>query len=53
MADEYTCECCSKTYPKGWTDEEALAELEVVFAVPVEECAVVCDDCYRAMGFGG
>jgi hypothetical protein len=34
----------------GWSDEEARAELKETFGnVPIEDCAIVCDDCYQAM----
>lgn len=49
-SSEYTCAACGKTYPKGWTDEEAAAERERDFpGMDDDEAAVVCDDCYQAM----
>ncbi len=51
--EPYTCAYCKGVFDKGWTDEEALAELADEFAVSVECCDVVCDDCYKRMGFGG
>lgn len=52
MADEYTCAICDNTYDKTWSDEESMAEMEQIFGqVPMEECNVVCDDCYKKMGF--
>lgn len=50
--NEYQCSVCEGVFDKGWTDEEAKAELDVKFQVPVEQCDVVCDDCYKKMGFG-
>lgn len=45
----YTCALCNQTFTKGWSDEEALAELEKEFPLmAIEHCAVVCDDCYTA-----
>jgi hypothetical protein len=48
--NEYKCAACGGVFEKGWSDEEALAELDATFGVPVEDCALVCDDCYREMG---
>jgi hypothetical protein len=51
MSDEYTCAICGGTFKKGWSEEEALAEKDVLFAgVPIDECAVVCDPCWKRMG---
>lgn len=50
MANEvetYTCANCGNEFKKGWSDKEAKAELDEVFDVPVEDCALVCDSCYR------
>lgn len=45
----YFCSECQMTYPKGWSDEEQLAEAEENFPglVGSGHEAVVCDDCYR------
>lgn len=45
--DTYTCAECGGTFTTDWSDEEALDELEDNFSVPPEQCAVVCDDCYK------
>lgn len=50
MRDTYKCSACGGTFEKGWSDEEAKKELADKFDVPVEECAIVCDDCYKKMG---
>lgn len=50
MASTYKCSVCGETYDKGWSDEEAEAELAENFGVPKEDCDIVCDDCYKAMG---
>lgn len=48
MAETYTCEMCGKTYEKGRTDEEAIAEMKEHFGeVPKEEQATICDDCFN------
>ena len=53
MTDTFTCWLCQRTFPKGWGDDEALAELGENFpGTSVEECELVCDDCYRGIGLG-
>lgn len=52
MTDKYKCAVCEEEFDKGWTGEEAEAELAENFGVPKEECDMVCDDCYKKMGFG-
>jgi DNA-directed RNA polymerase subunit RPC12/RpoP len=51
MSETFTCENCGKTFPKGWTDEEAAAEAEELFpgldASDPAEAGVVCDECYE------
>jgi len=48
----YTCALCKGVFEFGWSDEEAKAELEENFeGFTTEECDVVCDDCYKKMGF--
>jgi hypothetical protein len=44
----YECAMCGETYEKTWSDEEAIAEMNQYFGdVPVEDCDVVCDDCFQ------
>lgn len=50
MTDKFTCAICARTFTKGQSDEEALAELKANFDVPVEDCDLVCDDCFKEMG---
>lgn len=48
--DQFTCGACGGTFPKAWSDEEALAEAEDAFdPSELEDAAVVCDDCWREM----
>lgn len=49
----FTCARCGGTFDKGWTDEEAAAEANDLFPAAVNEhpLAVICDDCWKAMGF--
>lgn len=46
---KYTCAVCHITYDAEWSDEEAIEELRDKFgAVNVENCELVCDDCFKA-----
>ena len=46
----YKCEICEGVFEKGWSDEEASAELGKNFPGHAEEdCGLVCDDCYEKM----
>jgi DNA-directed RNA polymerase subunit RPC12/RpoP len=46
--ETYTCECCGKSFEKGWSDKEARRESEKNFpGLEDEDAAVVCDDCYK------
>ena len=48
MGETYTCSICKGVFEKGWSDEEALKETEEIFGdVPIEECDIVCDDCFK------
>lgn len=50
--NQYRCEMCEGVFNKGWSDEEAAAELGEKFPGHAQEdCAVVCDDCFKKMGF--
>lgn len=45
--DEFTCEQCRCTFPKGWTDDERDAEA-VLNGFDLEaDNVIVCDDCYE------
>ncbi len=51
--DKYRCAACCKVFEKAWSDAEAESELAEKFpGYPVEETDIVCDDCYKQMGFG-
>ena len=52
-ANQYRCAQCGGIFDKGWTDEEARAEQEDNgwLEIPDDFMAVVCDDCYKEMGF--
>ena len=50
MGHEFTCALCGETFEMGRDDEEARAEARATFgALPEEELAVVCDECYHAI----
>ena len=52
IAPTYRCSVCKKVYEFG-NDEEALDELATNFpGTSVDECGIVCDDCYKKMGLG-
>lgn len=49
-SNEYQCVYCHGIFEKGWSDEEAKAELDETFpGITVEECGLVCDDCWKEM----
>jgi hypothetical protein len=47
-ANEYKCQACGGVFEKGWSDEEAAAELGETFPdfAPID-CGLVCDDCWQ------
>jgi hypothetical protein len=46
--DTYVCAICGGEYIKGVSEEEAIKEKEEYFGnTPVEECDLVCDDCWN------
>lgn len=48
MPDTFICAECGGTFEKGWTDEEAAAECQERFpGNQLDQCAVVCDECYQ------
>jgi hypothetical protein len=47
---EFTCAECGETYGRQRTEEEALEEKDALFPdVPIEDCAIVCDDCFKKL----
>lgn len=45
--EEFRCAVCGRAFQSD-REAEALAELHANFGpISVEECAVVCDDCYN------
>lgn len=51
--NEYRCKMCLNVYEKEWSDEEALNESKEIFGgdPTVENSDVVCDDCWKKLGF--
>lgn len=46
--DEFKCQKCKKNFIKGWSDEDALKELEnSPWNIPEDEIGVLCDDCFK------
>ena len=44
----YQCAMCGGIFETEWTDEEAIEELHEAFGeVMVDDCEIVCDDCYK------
>lgn len=49
--EEFTCGMCQGTFTKSRSDDEAEAEKTALWGdIPLSECAVVCGDCFEAMG---
>ena len=46
--DKFTCAHYKETFESDWTDEEAIGEREENGWTDID-CAVVCDDCYKAV----
>lgn len=47
-SNKYQCAECGGVFEKGWTEEEAVAEMQENFgAIDVKDCVLVCDDCYQ------
>ena len=52
MKEDLICAHCGEEFTPSddeqWNDTKALVELEQKFpGTPVEECVVICDDCYQ------
>ena len=48
---QYRCGMCHQIYDYGWTEEEAKAEAEAK-RLDVDDCDVVCVDCYKLTPWG-
>ena len=52
--NEFKCELCGNVYDKGWSDEEAKQEYFDNFDdTNIDDCGMVCDDCYNKIRFEG
>lgn len=50
--NQFRCEACLGVFEKNLSDEEAEAQLAKEFpGSSPRDCGLVCDDCYKAMGF--
>lgn len=50
LDNEYCCAVCQGMFRKDRLDEEALLELERLYpGVSVEDCDIVCDDCFQKL----
>lgn len=51
MGRTYTCSMCERTLESEWTQEEAEAEKTTLWGdVSLDDCDVVCDDCFKVIG---
>ncbi len=51
--NQYRCAACGGIFHNDWSAKNAEAELSVKFPdFTPDDCDIVCDDCYKAMGFG-
>jgi DNA-directed RNA polymerase subunit RPC12/RpoP len=42
----YTCAACGGTFEKGWTDEEAEAEMKQLYGdLPKDDRVIICSSC--------
>ena len=48
---QFRCEMCHEVFDFKWTEEEARAEAEGK-GLDVNDCGVVCDDCYKLTPWG-
>jgi hypothetical protein len=48
--NQYRCALCGGVFDKGWSDEEAKAEMEQNFpGMKADQEDLVCDPCYQAL----
>lgn len=46
----FTCVNCGQTFPKAWSDEEAMEESRAIWGdLPREELVQICDDCFNRL----
>jgi hypothetical protein len=47
-SNEFKCFICKEVFEKGWTEQEAIVELNANYpGFTIEDCDMVCDDCYQ------
>jgi hypothetical protein len=48
VSDAYKCAACGGEFTKGWSEEEAIAELEELWPdFAPADCDLICDDCFN------
>lgn len=48
--ETFTCDACGRTFPKAWSEDDALAEAAALYPPELlTDAAVICDDCFRGM----
>lgn len=48
MSEKFICAECNQTFDKERSDDEAMEEKEMLFPnLSLEECAIVCTDCFQ------
>jgi hypothetical protein len=51
VGTHYVCALCKGSFKTDRDDNEAIAEAEKLFpGVPMKDCVLVCNDCFKAMG---
>jgi hypothetical protein len=51
-ANEFRCFVCKEIFEKARTEGDAVAEMEALWGAgtTTDDCELVCDDCFKAMG---
>ena len=50
MGRTYICSNCKMEFESGWSEEEAINEMQKNFGnIPEKNRVVVCDDCHREL----
>lgn len=46
---QFKCSMCGGIFKKGWSDEEARQERDLIFGVGYsdKDCKLICDDCFQ------
>lgn len=50
--NQFQCSACGGIFDKGWSDKDALHEFRESYpTMPMEEAAIICDDCFKVMSY--